>query len=140
MSFFTQVVKFAAIRCDKNCPSATVQANKELVATAINEVFNRKNSDAIATYWGDTYYQHDPSGADGQESVHKDLATYSDMQWDIKRIIAENDLVLAHCRLTTGGMDLSRVDIWRVRDGKLVEHWGLMQPVPDEMAHRNGMF
>lgn len=119
---------------------ATVNANKQLVANVINEVFNRKQVDKIPHYFSDTYYQHG-MGKDGYESVMQDVKErFTDAQVDIKRIVAENDLVLAHSRLTTQQKDFSRVDIWRVRDNKLVEHWAVMQPVPDKMQHRNGMF
>lgn len=119
---------------------ATVDANKRLVAEMINEVFNRKQPGKVKQYIGEPYYQHG-LGKDGYEDVVRDISErFPDVKVDIKRIIGQNDLVLAHARVFCMGKEFSRVDIWRVRDNKMVEHWGVMQPVPDKMQHRNGMF
>ena len=121
---------------------ATIEANKERVAEFINVVFNQGNAEAARDYIGTTYIQHG-AGADGVEAVIEDARTrFVGASVDIKRIVAQDDLVLVHSRVTAGPnhKDFARVDIWRVTDGLLSEHWGLMQPVPDEMRHRNGMF
>lgn len=119
---------------------ATVDANKRLVAEMINEVFNRKQPGKVRQYIGEPYYQHG-MGKDGYEDVVRDISErFPDVRVDIKRIIGQNDLVLAHARVFGMGKEFSRVDIWRVRDNKMVEHWGVMQPVPEKMQHRNGMF
>ncbi len=130
------IVMKDAVKVDQQ----TVDANKRLVADMINEVFNRKQPEKVRQYIGEPYYQHG-MGKDGYEDVVRDISErFPDVRVDIKRIIGQNDLVLAHARVFGLGKEFSRVDIWRVRDKKMVEHWGVMQPVPDKMQHRNGMF
>lgn len=125
---------------DVKVDSSTVEANKRLVAQMINEVFNRKQANKVKQYVGEPYYQHG-MGKDGWEDVVRDISErFTDVRVDIKRIIGQKDLVLAHSRVFSGGKEFARVDIWRVRQAKMVEHWGVMQAVPQEMKHRNGMF
>ena len=65
----------------------------------------------------------------------------SPMTFDIRRVIAENDLVVVHYLLKMSPDDLGQavVDIFRVEDGRIVEHWDVLQPVPAESANTNGM-
>jgi predicted SnoaL-like aldol condensation-catalyzing enzyme len=64
------------------------------------------------------------------------------MRLDIRRVIADGDLVMTHSRLTfvPDGPDLALADIWRLDGGRIVEHWDVIQPVPAEAANNNGMF
>lgn len=119
---------------------ATIEANKKLVADFFNVIANQKRADLIRNYLGEPYYQHG-SGPDGAEDVAKDVRTvFADAEIDTKRIISQNDLVVAHTRVSLAGKAFSRVDIFRARGGKLVEHWSAMQEVPKTMKHSNGMF
>ena len=119
---------------------STVDSNKALVADFVNVVFNQRQHDKAREYIGETYVQHG-EGNDGVEAVIEDAKTrLASVEVDMKRIIGMNDLVLLHSRVTSEGKEFSRVDIWRVEDKKLTEHWGLMQAVPEEMKHNNGMF
>jgi len=61
---------------------------------------------------------------------------------EFKRIIAEGDLVAVHSHIKPNPSDLGRVvvDIFRVEDGKLVEHWDVIQSVPLQLENRNSMF
>jgi len=119
---------------------ATVEANKDMVAKFLNTVFNLGEVDRIPEFVAEQYVQHG-AGENGRGAVIDDARTrFAGAEVDIKRIIGQNDLVLAHTRVTAGSRDFSRVDIWRVTDGMLSEHWGIMQPVPHEQRHPNGMF
>jgi len=119
---------------------ATIDANKALAAEFVNVVFNRGEAEKARDYIGDTYIQHG-RGDNSADSVVKLAQTaFRGGTIDIKRIVAQDDLVMMHSRVSLRGQDFARADVWRVTDGKLTEHWGFMQPVPDQMAHRNGMF
>ncbi|MBK6648533.1 MAG: nuclear transport factor 2 family protein [Betaproteobacteria bacterium] len=108
------IVMKDAVKVDQQ----TVDANKRLVADMINEVFNRKQPEKVRQYIGEPYYQHG-MGKDGYEDVVRDISErFPDVRVDIKRIIGQNDLVLAHARVFGLGKEFSRVDIWRVRDKK----------------------
>jgi predicted SnoaL-like aldol condensation-catalyzing enzyme len=58
----------------------------------------------------------------------------------VVRMIAEDDLVMAHLDVTFMGKRRAIVDIFRFKDGKVIEHWDVQQEVPETMPHGNGMF
>lgn len=94
----------------------------------------------------DDYKQHNPTVADGKAGV---VAFFTDMKkrfpdtsLRVYKTAADGDLVWLHGHLKMSPEDpgFSLVDIFRVRDGKLVEHWDIMQPIPKESANTNSMF
>ena len=106
----------------------------------------REPAQAAERYLGDAYTQHNPTAPDGA-AVFPDLigglfAQAPDASFYLKRAIAEDDLVVLHYNLKFFPEDLGQaaVDIFRVQDGQIVEHWDVMQPVPAESANSNGMF
>ena len=123
-----------------NVSQKQVDANKQTVADFINVVLNGKNVDAIPIFIAENYVQNDVDGEDGREAVVAAVKSMTDVEYDIKRIVGQNDKVLAHSRVYIDGQAFAHVDIWRLRDGVLVEHWGATQPVPAEARNRNGMF
>jgi predicted SnoaL-like aldol condensation-catalyzing enzyme len=107
---------------------------------------NREPEQARDRYLGPTYTQHNPTAPDGAEMfptlISGLFAHASEASFHLKRVIAENDLVVLHYNLKMFPDDLGQavVDIFRVEDGRIVEHWDVMQPVPAEAANTNGMF
>jgi predicted SnoaL-like aldol condensation-catalyzing enzyme len=106
----------------------------------------REPAQAAERYLGDAYTQHNPTAPDGA-AVCPDLigelfAQAPDASFKLKRAIAEDDLVVLHYNLKFFPDDLGQavVDIFRVQDGRIVEHWDVMQPVPAASANDNGMF
>lgn len=112
-------------------------------ALAFNE---GKPREAVALYVGPDYIQHNPqvkSGPQGFIDYFEKLARdYPVKQVFFKRAIAEGDLVVLHTHQTWEGFDdYASVDIFRLTaDGKIVEHWDVLQTVPTEMVHGNSMF
>ena len=107
---------------------------------------NREAAQAAERYLGAAYKQHNPTAPDGRE-VFPDLigglfAQAPEASFHLKRAVAEDDLVVLHYQLKMTPDDLGQavVDIFRVQDGRIVEHWDVMQPVPAESANTNGMF
>ena len=115
-------------------------SNKQVVADFINIVLNRKGVDRVGGYVARGYVSNSVDGGDGRQSIVEAVAANASLEYDIKRIIGEADMILAHSQVTIDSVQFAQVDIWRLHDGKLVEHWGVRQPVPDQMAHPNGMF
>jgi predicted SnoaL-like aldol condensation-catalyzing enzyme len=125
----------------------STQENKDVVIAFGELAFaQQKPAEAVAQYVGATYTQHNPQAPDGPEAFVAVLeGIFGQMPgavFDVKRVIAEDDLVVLHTHLipAPGAAGLAVVDIFRVADGKIVEHWDVVQPVPDEAANDNTMF
>ncbi len=124
-----------------------LERNKQVVREwndlAINQ---RRPEEAVATYLGSQYRQHNPGAADGPEPFIKFAKrfaqTYPDYRLESKRIIAEGDYVVMHGHLTREPDDrgMAVVDIFRLEDGKIVEHWDVVQEIPENAANSNTMF
>lgn len=121
----------------------TEEANRRLVATFLNLAFNGGQLEAaLNLYVSPTYVQHNPFIADGIQPV---IDVFNSGQipalcYDIKFILVQNDLVWVYSKVTSTQGVSGVVDLIRVRDGIMVEHWDVVQPVPDTMPHDNGMF
>ena len=122
-------------------------STKRLVLEFFDLAFvKREPARAAERYLGARYTQHNPTAPDGAE-VFPDLigglfAQAPGASFHLKRAIAEGDLVALHYNLKLFPDDLGQavVDIFRVEDGRIVEHWDVMQSVPPEAANTNGMF
>ncbi|HEY3311830.1 MAG TPA: nuclear transport factor 2 family protein [Anaerolineales bacterium] len=124
-----------------------LEANKSIVREwhdlAINQ---RKPEEAIAKYLGPHYRQHNPGAADGPEAFIGFLKWFAhafpDYYLEPKRIIAEGDYVVLHSHLIRkpGDHGMAVVDIFRLENGKIVEHWDVLQEVPETSANNNTMF
>ncbi len=107
---------------------------------------NREPEQARDRYLGVTYIQHNPTAPDGAEIfptlISGLFAQAPEASFHLKRAVAENDTVVLHYNLKMFPDDLGQaiVDIFRVEDGRIVEHWDVMQPVPADSNNNNGMF
>lgn len=101
---------------------------------------------AIEAFVGDEYIQHNPHVASGKEGFiayfEKMAAEYPGKRVHIKRAFAEGQHVILHChQIWPEGLEYAGIDIFRLDDnGKVVEHWDVLQELPPNSAHDNGMF
>ena len=124
-----------------------LERNKKNVIEFYDLAFNKCNpKEAVEKYAGDNYIQHNPmvvSGREGFINYFINLAQkYPGKKTHFVRTIAEGDLVVVHCRQEwPGDNDYASIDIFRVDgNGKVAEHWDVIQMVPAESANSNTMF
>lgn len=121
--------------------------NKENAKAFYDLMFNKCSPrEAIEKYAGDKYIQHNPQVADGKEAFIKyfeKMATeYPGKIVEFKRSVAEADLVVLHCyQQWPNDKDYAGIDIFRFdENGKIIEHWDVLQVVHDISANNNTMF
>jgi predicted SnoaL-like aldol condensation-catalyzing enzyme len=126
---------------------ATSDANKKLVMDAVQMLFiDHKVDQAVDTYFAPNYIQHNPmvpTGSAPMRGFFKGFyAANPDATVEISHVLADGNLVAVHYRFRTNKTDrgLAAVDIFRVADGKIQEHWDVVEPVPEKSANDNGMF
>jgi len=102
--------------------------------------------EAIERYAGEDYIQHNPHVANGRqgfiEYFERMAAEFPDKRVEVKRAFAEGRHVILHChQIWPDGLEYAGIDIFRLDDaGKIVEHWDVLQELPENSAHNNGMF
>ena len=103
--------------------------NKSLVIKVLQTVFIDRDTSIVATYFADNYIQHNPLIPNGAESIPPMVAALpKEFRYEIGMVVAQGDLVMAHGRYTGWGpKPMIAVDIFRIVEGKLVEHWDVMQ-------------
>ena len=122
------------------------EANKKVAVAFYEAAINKKDYAAAASYLGAQYRQHNPTAADGAEGLKAFIdflkSKYPNQRGEIKRVIAEGDLVVLHVHSTRGDGTPGRaiVDIFKVVNGKVVEHWDVIQDIPEKASNTNGMF
>jgi predicted SnoaL-like aldol condensation-catalyzing enzyme len=128
----------------KDQATAQEAANKKLVTDFYQAVFGDKDVTAIDKYLAENYIQHNPVLGDGRETLKQALtAWYKGMpkeKIDIHHIAADGDLVFIHTKSTENGKAVSIIDIFRIEHNQLVEHWDVIQPVPDKSSNAHPMF
>lgn len=119
--------------------------NRQIVEEFL-DLINRHGRvrDAFERYVSEDYVQHNPTAGDGREdaiALIEGLAATPGFRPSVKRIVAEGDLVAVHMHLQLGdGPGLAVMDMFRLEDGRIVEHWDVIQDVPAQTRSGNSMF
>src|SRR3990167_5678002 len=122
------------------------ELNKKNVVEFYNLVINEKNFDAASKYLGSHYTQHNPTAADGAEGLKAFIQflrdNYPNAHSEIKRVFADGDYVILHVHSIREPNTRGRAifDLFKLEDGKIVEHWDAVQDIPEKSANDNGMF
>ena len=119
------------------------KSNKEIVLEVLKRAFIDRDPAVVEQYFGANYKQHNPVIPDGPSAIAEMIPTLTALTYEPGMAVAEGDLVMVHGRYTGWGpKPMVAVDIFRVEDGKVVEHWDVMQEeiLATNTASGNGMF
>ena len=119
--------------------------NRLIVRDFAEIFFHRRDvRKAFEKHVVENYVQHNPTIADGREAaivaLH-DNFSHPNARFEIKKILVDEDLAVVHVRaFPMGGKELAVADFFRLENGKIVEHWDVVQPVPETSLNNNGIF
>ena len=140
------VLAAVAVMVSMPALAADIEANKKIVVDFYEKALNQKDFEAAARHFGPRYIQHNPAVPDGPDGLRRLVdflkEKFPNSKSEIKRVIAEGDLVMLHVHSVRQPGERGRaiVDIFRVENGKIVEHWDVIQDVPEKSANTNTMF
>jgi len=126
--------------------SAQEEANRAAVLAFYEKGLNQKDADAALAHVGDRYVQHNPNAADGPDGFRKFIGflreKFPNSHSEIKRSFVDGDYVTLHVHAVRepGTRGNAIVDIFKLENGKIVEHWDVVQPIPENPANSNTMF
>jgi predicted SnoaL-like aldol condensation-catalyzing enzyme len=127
--------------------STDANANKLLVTEFYELPFNHHQpAEAAAKFMAPRYIQHNPAAPDGAETFvtffEGYFQTHPTAHVQIKRVLADGDLVAVHAHWSRDETDRGSavVDILRIENGKIAEHWDVVQSVPERSLNSNTMF
>jgi predicted SnoaL-like aldol condensation-catalyzing enzyme len=121
------------------------ERNKKIVVEFYQKLFGDKDVSVIDQYIVEDYIQHNPIAPDGRQAIqdiaNKWLANQPKTKVDFQKVAADGDLVFLHIKSKSfSGKYISLIEIFRLKDGKIVEHWDVMQEVPEKSANPHPMF
>ena len=136
-----------ADRSARAAGQSELERNKQTVVAYYTLAFNEhRPAEAVSRYGGPYYIQHNPLLPDGFDAfiafVPDFTAQFPQLSFDIRTVLAEADRVVTYVPLKTSPEDPGTVamDIFRLEDGKIVEHWDVLQPFPETSANDHPMF
>ncbi len=127
---------------DNDDAQSTLTNNKELVKKFYQEFFGDLNIQSIHNYIGDVYIQHNPYLADGKQALIDGATEWfkydTPHQIDFQKVMAQDNLVFLHIKSTDG--KTSTMDVFRIENNLIVEHWDVSQVIPANPANDHPMF
>ena len=114
--------------------------NKEIAIKAMQELFVKRDHSALERYWAEPYTQHNPNMIDGLDGIRASLPYLPEnFIYDTGLLIEEGNIVMAHSRVVGWGpVPQIIVDIFRFENGKIVEHWDVIQEEVTAENSKNG--
>lgn len=129
-------------------PVRVEELNKAVVQRVYSEIFNQGKTELVSEFFSEKYIQHKPELPNGQQAVVEfiqgKMALEPKPSINMKHIMAEGNLVTVHSHVTTDPDDelhgLAVFDLFRLENGLIVEHWDIIQNIPETTANGNSMF
>lgn len=127
-------------------PTAQDKANEKIVRDFYQAAINDKDYDKAVKFLGNRYTQHNPTAADGPEGLKAFLTflreKFPQSKSEVKRAFSQDDYVILHVHSVRepGTRGRAIIDIFKLEKGKVVEHWDVVQDIPEKPANNNGMF
>jgi len=121
-------------------------SNREIVTRFVNLFCDHHVREAFMTYVAPNYIQHNPLAADGRDAaiaaIEPFFANQPNLRCEIQRILVDGNLAAVHYRLRSNPTERGAavVDILRLENGRIVEHWDVFQPVPEHSNNPHPMF
>jgi predicted SnoaL-like aldol condensation-catalyzing enzyme len=126
--------------------AAQMEQNKKTVMALYDAALNKKDFDEASKYLGSRYTQHNPGAKDGPEGLKGFInflkEKYPNSHSEIKKIFADGDYVIVHVHAVRepGTRGNAIFDLFKLENGKVVEHWDAVQPIPETAQNDNTMF
>lgn len=132
------------------CPvygaDARQEDNKKIVTEFYDKAINQKDFEAASKYLGPVYIQHNQNAADGAGGLKAFIRSlrekFPNAHSEVKRVFVDGDYVVLHVHAvrTPGTRGMAIVDIFRLKNGKIEEHWDVHEDIVEKPANGNGMF
>ena len=142
----TILLAFASAGATAATSEAQQETNRQAVLAFYEKGLNQKDADAALAYVGNRYVQHNPGAVDGPDGFRKFIAflreKFPNSHSEIKQSFVDGDYVILHVHAVRepGTRGNAIVDIFKLENGKIVEHWDVVQPIPENPANNNTMF
>lgn len=146
ISAFIAVSLVSVIQITYAFNNSQLEINKQNVIEFYNKVINEKDFESASKYLGSKYTQHNPIAADGPDGLKAFIQflheKYPNAHSEIKRVFAEGDYVILHVHSIREPETRGRAifDLFKLENGKIIEHWDAVQEIPEKSANSNGMF
>src|SRR5213080_4372100 len=121
---------------------ATPKQNKALVLEAFDTLFNKRDYEAAERYWSPDYIQHSAHIEPGRDGLFNLIRNAPDtLRYEHQLIVAESDYVIVHGRFSGTGRPVAWVaaDIVRIENGRLAEHWDVLQDEATKAQSKSGL-
>jgi predicted SnoaL-like aldol condensation-catalyzing enzyme len=121
---------------------STAEQNKTLVLEAFNTLFNKRDYEAASRFWSDNYIQHSAHIEPGRDGLFRLIRGLPDtLRYEHALIVAEDDYVIIHGRFSGIGRPTAWIaaDVVRIEDGRLAEHWDVLQDEATQAESRSGL-
>jgi predicted SnoaL-like aldol condensation-catalyzing enzyme len=121
---------------------ALAQTNKEIVVAGMAGLFIKHDTSVINKYWSPTYIQHNPGAPNGTDALKGLVSSLGpNFKYEPGMVVADGDVVMVHGRYSGfGPKAMIGVDIFRLANGKIVEHWDILQEEVTPTVSGNPMF